>query len=61
MEELWELRRYVEAGDVDAALALLDEMEEMSRDDKITRIRFVVRAHRSSRGGQSLQHVQAGT
>jgi hypothetical protein len=23
MEELWELRRYVEAGDVDAALALL--------------------------------------
>ena len=39
MEELWELRRYVETGDVDAALALLDEMEEMSRDDKITRIR----------------------
>jgi len=39
MEELSELRRYVEAGDVDAALALLDEMEEMSRDDKITRIR----------------------
>jgi hypothetical protein len=39
MEELWELRRYIEAGDVDAALALLDEMEEMSRDDKITRIR----------------------
>jgi Domain of unknown function DUF29 len=39
MEELWELRRYVEAGDVDTALALLDEMEELSRDDKITRIR----------------------
>lgn len=39
MEELWELRCYIEAGDVDAALALLDEMEEMSRDDKITRIR----------------------
>jgi len=39
MEELWELRRYVEAGDVDAALALLDEMEEMSRDDKITQMR----------------------
>jgi hypothetical protein len=39
MEELWELRRYIEAGDVDAALALLDEMEEMSRDDKIIRIR----------------------
>jgi hypothetical protein len=39
MEELWELRRYIEAGDVDAALALLDEMEEISHDDKITRIR----------------------
>jgi hypothetical protein len=38
MEELWELRRYIEAGDYDAALALLDEMEAMSRDDKITRI-----------------------
>jgi hypothetical protein len=39
MEELWELRRYMQAGDVEAALALLDEMEEMARDDKITRIR----------------------
>jgi len=39
MEELWELRRYVQTGDVEAALALLDEMEEMSRDDKIIRIR----------------------
>jgi hypothetical protein len=39
MEEIWGLRRYVKAGDVDAALALLDEMEEMSRDDKITRTR----------------------
>lgn len=38
MEELWELRRYIEVGDYDAALALLDEMEAMSRDDKITRI-----------------------
>ena len=36
MEELWGLRRYIEAGDYDAALALLDEMEAMSRDDKIT-------------------------
>ena len=42
MEELWELRRYVEAGDVDTALALLDEMEEMSHDDKITRIRSYI-------------------
>jgi hypothetical protein len=38
MEELWELRRHIEVGDYDAALALLDEMEAMSRDDKITRI-----------------------
>ena len=38
MEELWELRHHIEAGDYDAALALLDEMEAMSRDDKITRI-----------------------
>jgi hypothetical protein len=39
MEELWELRRDVEAGDVEAACALLDEMEALSRDDTITRIR----------------------
>ena len=38
MEELWELRRYIETGNYEAALALLDEMEAMSRDDKITRI-----------------------
>ncbi len=37
MEELFALRRYLEAGDLDAALMLLDEMEEMSRDDKITK------------------------
>jgi hypothetical protein len=35
MEELWELRRHIEAGDYDAALALLDEMEAMSQDDKM--------------------------
>ena len=38
MEELWELRRHIEAGDYEAALALLDELEAMARDDKITRI-----------------------
>jgi Domain of unknown function DUF29 len=38
MEELRELRRHIEAGDYEAALALLDEMEAMARDDKITRI-----------------------
>jgi hypothetical protein len=35
MEELYELRRYIETGDTAAALALLDEMDEMSKDDKI--------------------------
>ena len=35
MEELCELRRYIEMGDTAAALALLDEMDEMSKDDKI--------------------------
>lgn len=43
MEELWELRRYVEAGDVAAALALLDEMDEMSKDDKIQKIASFMR------------------
>ena len=31
MEELWELRHYIATGDAAAALALLDEMDEMSR------------------------------
>jgi hypothetical protein len=38
MEELDQLRKYLESGQYDAALLLLDEMEEMGRDDKITRI-----------------------
>jgi Domain of unknown function DUF29 len=38
MEELWELRRYLEASDVAGALALLDEMEAMAKDDKIDRM-----------------------
>jgi len=38
MEELDELRKYLESGQYDEALLLLDEMEAMSRDDKITRI-----------------------
>src|SRR5215468_9289036 len=38
MEELYELRAYIEAGQYKEALLLLDEMEEMSRDDKINRI-----------------------
>lgn len=38
MEELDELRRYLETGQYETALLFLDEMEAMSRDDKITRI-----------------------
>lgn len=38
MEELWELRRYIEGNDVAGALALLDEMEAMAKDDKTDRI-----------------------
>jgi hypothetical protein len=38
MEELDELRHYITAGKYQDALLLLDEMEEMSRDDKINRI-----------------------
>jgi hypothetical protein len=43
MEELWELRGYIEAGNTAAALALLDEMEEMSRDDKAQKIKSFMR------------------
>jgi hypothetical protein len=38
MEELAELRRYIEKRDYPGALALLGEMEEMGRDDKINKI-----------------------
>jgi hypothetical protein len=38
MEELYELRAHIESGHYKEALLLLDEMEEMSRDDKINRI-----------------------
>ena len=38
MEELYELRTYIATGKYQEALLLLDEMEEMSRDDKINRI-----------------------
>jgi hypothetical protein len=37
-EELEQLRQYLETGQLDAALGLLDEMDEMSRDDKIHKI-----------------------
>lgn len=38
MEELFELRTCIEQGRYHEALALVEEMEEMSRDDKINKI-----------------------
>jgi len=38
MEELVQLRTLIEQGDYDAALRVLGDMEDMSRDDKITKI-----------------------
>ncbi|MBI1930268.1 DUF29 family protein [Candidatus Poribacteria bacterium] len=38
MEELYQLRQYIESGKYEDALLLLNEMEEMSRDDKINKI-----------------------
>ena len=38
MEELLELKTFIELGNYDRALNLIGEMEEMSRDDKISKI-----------------------
>ncbi|PPS39185.1 DUF29 family protein [Chroococcidiopsis sp. TS-821] len=38
MEELAELREKILRGDLSSALAIVDELEEMSRDDKINNI-----------------------
>ena len=38
MEELEAIRKMVEAHDYSAALALIDEMDEMAKDDKIVKI-----------------------
>ena len=43
MEELDELRQAIEAGDYDQALAILDELDAMSRDDKITKVMSYMR------------------
>ena len=43
MEELWEIRQALQAGDLQAALALVDEMEEMSRDDKVQKVASYMR------------------
>ena len=38
MEELMELRSLVQQGDLQSALNLIDELEEMNKDDKINKI-----------------------
>ena len=38
MEELMELRSLVQQGDLQSAFTLIDELEEMSKDDKINKI-----------------------
>ena len=38
MEELLDLRKFVVSGNVEAALSLIDELEEMSKEDKINKI-----------------------
>ncbi|MEQ8752249.1 MAG: hypothetical protein RID09_01870 [Coleofasciculus sp. G1-WW12-02] len=38
MEELLELKRLLLKGDTKGALAIVEELEEMSRDDKINNI-----------------------
>jgi hypothetical protein len=43
MEEIAELRHYIESGKYQDALGLLDEMEEMSRDDKMNRISSLIK------------------
>jgi hypothetical protein len=43
MEELEELRQAIEAGDYDQALTILDELDAMSRDDRITKVMSYMR------------------
>lgn len=38
MEELLELKQLVQSGETAAALALIDELETMSKEDKINKI-----------------------
>ncbi|NEP55954.1 MAG: DUF29 domain-containing protein [Symploca sp. SIO2G7] len=38
MEELLRLRQYIQEQNYDQALALIDEMEEMSKEDKLNKI-----------------------
>ncbi|MDM8527831.1 DUF29 family protein [Anaerolineales bacterium HSG24] len=43
MEELLELRGYIERQEYPDALSLIEEMEEMSRQDKVNKIRSFMR------------------
>ena len=64
MEELWQLRSLIEHEQYDDALILVGEMEEMSRDDKITKIEsfleilllHLIKKHAEQRFTRSWQH-----
>jgi hypothetical protein len=43
LDELDELRQAIQLGDYNQALALIDELDEMSRDDKINKIASYMR------------------
>lgn len=43
MDELKELREAIKAGDYSQALAIIDELDEMSRSDKINKIHSYMR------------------
>ncbi len=43
LDELDELRQAIQSGDYHQALALIDDMDEMSRDDKISKIESYMR------------------
>ncbi len=63
-EELEQLRRYLETAQMDAAFGLLDEMDEMRRDDKIHKIqsyhaRFTPPSHQT--GSRGSYHRCVGT
>src|SRR5918999_1144775 len=61
MEELLELRAHIEQGRYTEALALIGEMEEMSRDDKINKIEgflhillvYLIKQHAEQRSTRS--------
>src|SRR5215510_1362139 len=56
MDELYELRRYIDMGETAAAPALLDAMDEMSKDDKIQKIASFMRMLLVHMIKQSVEH-----